>query len=696
MASSEGSKEKSDSKPKDGAAGHGNGGAETGMNGGGNSGNNRDSNPQQAMNEFLANPDIKPAKENSYDAKASNSNENTNSNDNDNDNDNDEYDYEMQDYRPLPFTSRGRSKTNYIHQYSMNGGNSSSAFPIQEVVPNTQMAISTSADTSGGASGGFPGMENSRSELRPRGQTVTTNVLHFGDIFRNNDDAASHVPSSRSRARGASTSGRSDRSGVDSNNNNNSGYGSDHSPDPRNVPMMVKPKTLYQNPQTPTVLPSTYHPINRWSTVKHSYLKEFLAEFMGTMVMVIFGSAVCCQVVAAGKLQQNAFDAALAALQDSPTDMIQTTQTLKYLVSSVSGGTFDDVAFGWAAAVVMGYFSAGGSAISGAHMNPSITVSNYIFRGFPAKKIPYYIVGQLLGGFVGALILFIFYKRVIEEAYPMWRTSQDVASMFCVFPRAYLSSTRQFVSEYICTAMLQAATFALTDPYTCLSSDIYPVMLFLLIYIINASMSYQTGSAMNMARDLGPRLALYALGFDRYLLWISHNHFFWVPMVAPFLGSITGALVYDICIYQGHESPVNWPLSIWGDLLARAWFRRPSWSRRKRARATSALSEFSYDDDEDGGEGGQANGDRLATRRTRTLSSESDGAEPKQKNVQFKSVQNKSKRFYGGIPTILEDENSIEAASLAGTGTESIAMSDTSSIQPFDDDIESSGQKKKA
>lgn len=653
-------------------------------------------NPQRAMNEFLTNPDMKPPKEKLDDSKAAPSSDKDDSNDNerqhetDNDNENDEYDYEMQDYRPLPFTSRGRSKTSYIHQYSMNGN--PSQFPIQEVVPNTQMAISTSTDTSGGASGGLPGMENSRSELRPRGQTVSTNLLNFGDLFRSNDDTGSHTGTARSRSRASTTSARSHRTDAD-----NNGYVHDNTSDPRNVPMMVKPRTLYQNPQTPTVLPSTYHPINRWSTVKNTYLKEFLAEFMGTMVMIIFGSAVCCQVFAAAKIQQNQFNAALEALENVPSSLIETAETLKYLVSSVSGGTFDDVALGWAAAVVMGYFTAGGSAVSGAHLNPSITVTNFIFRGFPMKKIPYYVVGQLLGGFAGALILFIFYKPVIEEAYPEWWLSQDVASMFAVFPKPYLSSSRQFVSEYICTAMLQAATFALTDPYTCLSSDIFPLMLFLLIYIINASMSYQTGSAMNMARDLGPRLALYALGFNRQLLWVSNNHFFWVPMVAPFLGSITGALVYDICVYQGHESPVNWPLSVYTDMLLRAWFRRPGWTKRTRARATSSISDFSFDDDDDGASGDQNPNNHISALRTRTLSNTSEAAdEPKQKNVQFKSVQNRTKRYYGGVPTILEDETSIEAASLAGSSAGSIVMSDTSSIPPLDESKGTPGVKKLA
>lgn len=108
------------------------------------------------------------------------------------------------------------------------------------------------------------------------------------------------------------------------------------------------------------------------------------------------------------------------------------------------------------------------------------------------------------------------------------------------FSKALSKFRTAIFSEFLCGAMLQAGTFALTDPYTCLSSDVFPLMMFILIFIINASMAYQTGTAMNLARDLGPRLALYAVGFDHKMLWVHHHHFFWVPMVGPFIGALMG------------------------------------------------------------------------------------------------------------------------------------------------------------
>ncbi|CCH61197.1 hypothetical protein TBLA_0E01380 [Henningerozyma blattae CBS 6284] len=570
-------------------------------------------------------------------------------------NDDDSFDYEMQEYSPIPMVSTIQPTTTYIPQYSVDSNSAKPAFPIQEVIPNSHEALTMDINSSSGM------QLNPSKNLRARtsqAKHTTSSSIHSNsqysldnDIDSKNDDVSQSV-------------NRLSQSQVDSAQMTNANS--------QGIPMMVKPKTLYQNPQTPTVLPSTYHPISKWSTVKHTYLKEFLAEFMGTMVMIIFGDSVCCQVNLASKIQQNTYVQSLLKLKSkgvATEDLVDTMETLETLVSSTSGGTFDDIAMGWGAAVVMGYFCAGGSAISGAHLNPSITIANFFFRGFPKKKIPYYLIGQMLGAFIAAYITFIYHKKIILQAYPDdWWKNESVANLFFVFPKEYLSPARQFIGEFVCTAMLQAGMFALTDPYTCLSSDVFPLMLFILIFMINASMGYQTGCAMNMARDLGPRLAMYTLGFDRKVIWINHHHFFWIPMVAPFLGSLTGALVYDVCIYQGHESPVNWPFTLYKEKLVRSWHRRPGWKKRSRKRATSDLSEFSYATDDIDNSSDYGLQPTSSMKKTTTTSTASDlEDEIRHPSVQFKSVQKDAKRLYGGIPTILENEDSLETASFSNT-----------------------------
>ncbi|GAV50896.1 hypothetical protein ZYGR_0AD00790 [Zygosaccharomyces rouxii] len=595
----------------------------------------------------------------------------------------DGYDYEMQNYYPQPYTqrtSRARSNTNYIPHY-MTGPDSQ--YPIQEVVPNTQMAVATGSDPAANRADGFG------HSVRSRAPTIRSNVPDFHSILgstrsKPHSHNGSHIRSNSSgRSSAASAAADSENHGNETGDGVNSGS-SNHA---LSTPLMVRPKTLHQNPQTPTVLPSAYHPINNWTSLKHGYLKEFLAEFVGTMVMIIFGNAVNCQVNVASKIQQENFDKALQKVSNSPEQLRETAEAFKNLVSSTSGGTFDEVALGWAAATTMGYFAAGGSAISGGHLNPSITVVNFIFRGFPFKNVFIYVTGQLLGAFVGALILFIFYKRVIEEGFPgEWWKNETVAGIFCVFPKPYLSTSRQFVSEYICTALLQIGTFALTDPYTSLSSDLFPLMLFILMYILNASLSYQTGSAMNMARDLGPRLALYAVGFNRHMLWVNHHHFFWVPIVAPFLGSITGGLIYDVCIYQGHESPVNWPIATYKDILRRSWLRRRQWKGRSNwpvigkklsnNPAPSEFSDFSYeDDDEDRGNPFQ--NPKTDPSKVSLVQEADPGADTRSPDsVHFKSVQGDSRRLHGEIPTIMEENPSLETESLGSLTSLSINNND--------------------
>lgn len=607
-------------------------------------------------------------------------------------NDRDDFDVEMQEYTPQPFK---RPTASYIPEYI----GTSNQFPIQEVVPNTNIPIhqlmenhsaaqspnrpsspvnnsnmnNLSGDMSTAAATSVNVNTTSNTDhLRARDHTtVSANVLNLGHLYKNNygnnNDDGDHI----SVQEGVTNDSESKQYGTRRDRATSfisrlAGGGDDGSPNDPNpgnasVPIIVKPKTLYQNPQTPTVLPSTYHPINRWSLVKSGVLKEFLAEFMGTMVMIIFGFAVVIQVLSGGKAQQDSYLAAMDALSQSDLSAGEKMafENLTKLVSSVSAGTFDDIALGWAAAVVMGYFCAGGSAISGGHLNPIITLANFVYRGFPAKKIPFYFFGQLFGAYVGGLIAYGYYKKVISETFPDHFNSETVVSMFCVVPKPYLSSARQFVSEFLCGAMLVACTFALTDPYTSLSGDVFPLMLFLLIFMCNSGLGYQTGTAMNMARDLGPRMALYTVGFSRKLLWTSHHHFFWVPICAPFIGALTGGLVYDIFIYQGHESPVNWPFSLYKETFQRWWFKRPGWQRRNKARRMSDLSEISYAEDED------LDNTYTGTRFPRVTKTKSyhSSHNTDEKKVQFKSVQ-RDKPHNQNMAAVLDDESSLETASL--------------------------------
>ncbi|AMD21018.1 HEL263Wp [Eremothecium sinecaudum] len=367
------------------------------------------------------------------------------------------------------------------------------------------------------------------------------------EVYRESPVVHSHVTPNLGRRQGSSSG--------------QSSYDDDHLPDEDDmvpVPLMVKPKEIYQNPQTPTVLPSHNRPVNKWMHYKETYFKEFLAEFLGTMVLVFFGDASIVQVRSAAQARVTAFQSSLDANANAGIAGLMSS-----LVTPYPAGDVLSICLCWAGAVALGFYAAGGASISGGHINPAVTLANYIFRGLPGKKVPIYIAGQMLGGYVGGLLVFWYYGSVIQTTYPDWFENEAVVGMFSCVPLSYLSSGRQFISEVVIAAILIGSLFSMTDPYTSVSPEVFPFMLFILIFCLMAATTYQTGAALNPARDIGPRLAMWTVGFDTDVLWRSHNHFFWVVMTAPFIGGIIGGLVYDTFIFQGHESPVNQPVSKW-------------------------------------------------------------------------------------------------------------------------------------
>ncbi|ODQ80610.1 hypothetical protein BABINDRAFT_160867 [Babjeviella inositovora NRRL Y-12698] len=252
--------------------------------------------------------------------------------------------------------------------------------------------------------------------------------------------------------------------------------------------------------------------------------REPLAECLGTMVLVMFGDGVVAQV----KLSKGA------------------------------AGDYTVIALSWAAAVMLGYMVSGG--ISGGHMNPAVTISAAVYRGFPKRKVIPYILGQLLGGFIGAFLVYGIYVQSINhyegEGIRTVTGATATAGIFCTFPQPYLTTRGQFASELTATALLQLGIFALTDPYNAPAGEIFPLGLFVLIYALGSSFGFQTGYALNMARDFAPRVAAVALGYGGDMFSV-YDGYAWVPVVAPIIGGLLGGGLYDLFIYQGKESPVN-------------------------------------------------------------------------------------------------------------------------------------------
>lgn len=166
---------------------------------------------------------------------------------------------------------------------------------------------------------------------------------------------------------------------------------------------------------------------------------------------------------------------------------------------------------------------------SGGHLNPAVTLSNCVFRGFPWRKFPAYFIAQLLGAMAGAFIVYFNYRLAIDnfEGGPGIRTvggNTSSAGIFCTYPAPFMTRGGMFISEFIASSLLMFNIFAFVDAG---AGDLLPLCLFFLIFGIGACFGWQTGYAINLARDFGPRLVSYILGYGSDV-WSAGGYYFWV------------------------------------------------------------------------------------------------------------------------------------------------------------------------
>lgn len=286
-----------------------------------------------------------------------------------------------------------------------------------------------------------------------------------------------------------------------------------------------------------------------WSRVRE-YCKDGFSEFMGTFILLLFGDGVVAQVV----------------------------------LSKGTKGDYQSISWGWGLGVMLGVYVGGKS---GGHLNPAVTLANCVFRGHPWRKFPVYFVGQLLGAMAAAFVVYANYKSAIDafEGAPGLRTvtgPNATAGIFCTYPAPFMTRTGMFFSEFVASSILQLVIFALVDQGNMGAGPLLPLALFFLIFGIGACFGWETGYAINLARDFGPRLVSYILGYGSEV-WSAGDYYFWIPMVAPFFGCLFGAFLYDVFIYTG-DSPINTPVM---GLKRLTQPRRSVWSNTYKSRITS-------------------------------------------------------------------------------------------------------------
>jgi MIP family channel proteins len=196
------------------------------------------------------------------------------------------------------------------------------------------------------------------------------------------------------------------------------------------------------------------------------------------------------------------------------------------------------------------------SGISGAHLNPAITVALWLFACFPGRKVLPYAFVQIAGAFGGALLVYMLYGSLFteyESAHNMVRGSVEslhLASIFSTYPAASISLWQAALVEVVITSILMGLIMALTDDGNGVPKGaLAPLLIGILVAVIGASTAPLTGFAMNPARDFGPKLFAWMAGWGNIAMTGGRDiPYFIVPIIAPVIGACAGAAIYRYLI----------------------------------------------------------------------------------------------------------------------------------------------------
>jgi glycerol uptake facilitator protein len=248
----------------------------------------------------------------------------------------------------------------------------------------------------------------------------------------------------------------------------------------------------------------------RWNS--RGLIGELAAEFAGTMTLILFGLGVVAQVAGGGI------------------------------------GDHDSIAWSWGLGVMLGIYVAG--RISGAHLNPAVTIALAAFKGFEWRKVAPYSIAQFLGAFVAALLVRWNYTEVLHAADPgLTIRTQGVFSTLPGNGTLPVGEWGAFRDQVIGTAILLFLLLAITDAAgTPAAASLAPFVIGLLVVGIGMAWGTDAGYATNPARDFGPRLASFLTGYEGAFRDQTGYLYFWIPIVGPIAGGLTGAGLYQLLI----------------------------------------------------------------------------------------------------------------------------------------------------
>lgn len=232
-------------------------------------------------------------------------------------------------------------------------------------------------------------------------------------------------------------------------------------------------------------------------------MEVYIAEFFGTALLILLGDGVVAGVL----------------LKDSKAE----------------GSNWWTITIGWGLAVTFGVYLAG--MVSGAHINPAVTLGLAVGGDFDWSLVPGYILAQTLGAIFGATLVWLHY-------YPHWERTEDKAAklgIFCTAP-AIRHTPSNFFSEFLGTFILLLGLMALGA--NTFSDGLNPMAVGALVVVIGVCLGGTTGYAINPARDLGPRIAHAILPIPGK--GDSDWGYSWIPVVAPIIGGVSAVLFYKL------------------------------------------------------------------------------------------------------------------------------------------------------
>lgn len=243
-------------------------------------------------------------------------------------------------------------------------------------------------------------------------------------------------------------------------------------------------------------------------------MQVYLAEFVGTMILILLGDGVVANVL-------------LTKSKGNDAGWIVITT-------------------GWALAVTMGIYAVG--RISGAHLNPAVTLGLLAIGQFPVSQVAGYLAAQMLGAMAGAALVYLAYL-------PHWAETEDQGAklgVFCTAP-GIRNPTANVICEAIGTAMLVFGVLCIganagamkggsIDLSVVFDRGFAPMLVGALVWAIGLSLGGPTGYAINPARDLGPRImhAILPVAGKGGSDW----GYAWVPVVGPIVGGVLGAVAF--------------------------------------------------------------------------------------------------------------------------------------------------------